>query len=245
MANNLFPIVLRGAVQTVADATGAWNGKTSFIGVTEASGDGYTFELEENTAEGLRQGTIVTITKTDGNTNAVTVDPQEGNAASVVLDAINESVTYMYVGDSWQIFSSYSAANTTFTGGTIANGIVVTAGDFEATDGTLKVADGGAVSQGTDRSTAVASNTHAGVITVDGTALADGASATFQVNCDEIVAEDVVILNHASGGTAGDIEYFVSAVGAGSFKITYKNVSGAESEDQYVFNYAIIKGSAS
>lgn len=122
---------------------------------------------------------------------------------------------------------------------------VSASGNITSFSGTLVLGDGGAVTQTTSRATAVTSDTHTGKITTDNSSLADATAVTFQVNCDDVSATDLVILNHISGGTAGHIEYAVTAVAAGSFKITYKNVSGGAVTDAFVFRYALITGSDS
>ena len=54
-------------------------------------------------------------------------------------------------------------------------------GNITSTTGTLVISDGGTVTQSTNRSTAVTSNTHTGKITTDTTSLVDDAVATFQL----------------------------------------------------------------
>jgi len=120
---------------------------------------------------------------------------------------------------------------------------VSASGNITTFSGTFVINDGGAVGQATDRATAVTSDNHTGKITTNNASLANNAVATFQVNCSDVTATDLVILNHISGGTAGDIEYAVTAVAADSFKITYKNVSGGAVTDAFVFRYALITGS--
>ena len=80
---------------------------------------------------------------------------------------------------------------------------------------------------------------------MDGAALGAGAEATFQVNNDKVAAADVPQLAIASGGTAGSYLVGVSAVAAGSFKITVTNVSGSSLSEAVVINFVVLKGSAS
>lgn len=118
-----------------------------------------------------------------------------------------------------------------------------TTGNITSFSGTLVIADGGTTTQTTSRTNAVTLDTHTGTITTDATSLADGASVTFQVNSNDVNAQDVVILNHVSGGNAGDIQYGVTAVTTGNFKITYTNKSGGAVTAAYVFRFALITGS--
>ena len=117
---------------------------------------------------------------------------------------------------------------------------------FEAVGGNaIGYVSGGAVTQATNKSTAVTLNTQGGQITMNNAALADGAEVTFQVNNDKVAATDVIGVNIASGGTAGAYLVVVSAVAAGSFKITVSNVSGGALSQAIVLNYAGTKSAAS
>lgn len=126
----------------------------------------------------------------------------------------------------------------------IVSSLTVT-GNIASVSGTFAINDGGAVTQTTSRATPVTSDNHTGKITTHNASLADATAVTFQVNCSDVTTTDLVILNHISGGTAGEIEYAVTAVAEDSFKITYKNVSGSASTSQFVFRYALITGSDS
>ena len=99
---------------------------------------------------------------------------------------------------------------------------------FEATAGKLiGPTNGGSVTQATNKSTAVTLNTESGVITTNNAALADAAEVTFQVNNDKVTATDIPQIAIASGGTAGAYLATVSAVAAGSFKVSISNFSAA------------------
>ena len=70
---------------------------------------------------------------------------------------------------------------------------------------------------------------------------AAGTSAytSFTVTNSTVAATDVIIVNQKSG--TDKYEVFVTAVGTGSFQITFSDVSGTTTE-QPVFNFAVIKG---
>ena len=117
---------------------------------------------------------------------------------------------------------------------------------FEAVGGkAIGYVSGGAVPQATNNSTAVTLNQQGGQITMNNAALADGAEVTFQVNNDKVAATDVIVVNHGSAGTAGAYWLVVSAVAAGSFKVTVGNLSGGSLSQAIVLNYAVIKSAAS
>lgn len=96
---------------------------------------------------------------------------------------------------------------------------------------------GGTVTQGTSRTTGVTIDKICGAITLF-TAAGASAYTTFTVTNSTVAATDVIIVNQASG--TDKYEVFVTAVGAGSFDITFSDVSGTTTEAP-VFNFAVIK----
>lgn len=103
---------------------------------------------------------------------------------------------------------------------------------------------GGAVTQTTNRTTAVTLNKPTGVITTDDASLAAGAEATFTVNNSQVEANDVVVISVQDKGATGLVTAHVSDVAAGSFDITLTNLDGSTaSTDAVVINYAIIRAS--
>lgn len=101
---------------------------------------------------------------------------------------------------------------------------------------------GGAVTQGTSKSTGVTLNTVTGAITLNGAALTNGSTATFTVTNSAIGANDNVVLNHKSGGTLGGYGFKVHTIAAGSFKISVKNESGGDLTEAPVLQFSIIGG---
>jgi hypothetical protein len=104
---------------------------------------------------------------------------------------------------------------------------------------------GGAVTQATSKSTGVTLNFPSGSITMNGAALADATNVSFTVTNSSIAATDVVIVNHASAGTAGAYSVLANAVAAGSFAVTVRNVSGGSLSQAIVLSFVVIKGAAS
>ena len=99
---------------------------------------------------------------------------------------------------------------------------------------------GGAVTQSTGRTTGVTLNTVAGAITLV-SAAGSATPASFTVTNSAVAATDVIIVNQKSGTDLYNIE--VTAVGAGSFQITF-NTTGGTTTEQPVFNFAVIKAVA-
>jgi len=100
--------------------------------------------------------------------------------------------------------------------------------------------DGGTVTQATSKSTAVTLNKKCGTVTMNGAALAADAIVSFTLTNSTIAATDVVVLNHASAGTAG--KYALNAqAAAGSASINVTNISAGSLSEAIVIRFAVIK----
>lgn len=103
---------------------------------------------------------------------------------------------------------------------------------------------GGTVTQATSRTTGVTLNKLSGQITLfASTSLAGHASNEFTLTNSYIDATDVVHVCFASGLTSAQYGVTVTAVNAGSCKITVSNFSNtATATDTPVLNFVVIKG---
>jgi len=100
--------------------------------------------------------------------------------------------------------------------------------------------DGGTVTQATSKSTAVTLNKKCGTVTMNGAALAADAIVSFTLTNSTIAATDVVVLNHASAGTAG--KYALNAqAAAGSASINVTNISAGSLSEAIVIRFAVVK----
>ena len=98
----------------------------------------------------------------------------------------------------------------------------------------------GTVTQATSKSTGVTLNKSAGQITMNGASLAATTTVTFTLTNSYLSANDIVILNIASGGTAGAYNAYVSGLATGSVVIALRNVSASPLSEAVVVNFAII-----
>lgn len=103
---------------------------------------------------------------------------------------------------------------------------------------------GGTVTQNTSKSTGVTLNKVSGQITMNAAALAANTAVTFLVTNGTVLATDNVIVN-LKGGYASYGTYDIKAegIGAGSFVITLKNISGGSLSEAVVLTFSIIRGS--
>lgn len=101
---------------------------------------------------------------------------------------------------------------------------------------------GGAVTQGTSRTTGVTIDRPTGAITLF-SAAGSPTPTTFTVTNSTIAATDVVVLSVKSGAI-NNYNFNVSAVAAGSFNITFWAQAGTAT-DAPVVNFVVLKGAAS
>jgi hypothetical protein len=178
-----------------------------------------------------------------GNFNGV-VTSLGGNAGVQVYD---RSVG---ASDAW-LMSATGGSNLTFVNNgnselTVAKGGAVTArGSLRSTSATggigYATGAGGAVTQGTSRTTGVTLNNVAGAITLF-TAAGSATWQSFTVTNSAVAATDTIIVNQRSGTDLYMMH--VTAVGAGSFRISFATTGGTTSEAP-VFNFAVIKAVSS
>jgi hypothetical protein len=99
---------------------------------------------------------------------------------------------------------------------------------------------GGTITQGSSRTTGVTINKRCGAITMF-SAAGSATAASFTVTNSTVGANDVIILNQASGTNLYNL--LVTAVTAGSFNITFLTTGGTAT-DAPVINFAVIDGVA-
>jgi hypothetical protein len=99
---------------------------------------------------------------------------------------------------------------------------------------------GGAVTQATSKATAVTLSRSTGQITLNAAALAAATTVSFTLTNAVIEANDILVMNHISAGTAGS--YLLNAqCAAGSASINVRNVSAGSLSEAIVIAFAVIK----
>ena len=99
----------------------------------------------------------------------------------------------------------------------------------------------GAVTQATDKSTAVTLNKPAGRITMNAAALAAATNVSFTLNNSYISSNDVLIVTLSGGiATAGTYNCWVNSMSAGSCSITLRNISAGSLSEAVIINFALI-----
>ena len=100
--------------------------------------------------------------------------------------------------------------------------------------------EGGTVTQATSKATGVTLSKKCGQITMHNASLAADTTVSFTLTNTSIVATDLLVLNHVSGGTAG--AYLLNAqAAAGSASINVRNVTAGALGEAIVIGFAVIK----
>jgi len=102
----------------------------------------------------------------------------------------------------------------------------------------------GAVTQLTDKSTAVTLNKSMGRITMHNAALAGNTAVSFTMNNSTISTNDTIIINVSGGATTGAYTTYVTSMTAGSAILTLRNLTGTSYSEAVVLNFSIIHGAA-
>jgi hypothetical protein len=112
---------------------------------------------------------------------------------------------------------------------------------YNATTGAFGYISGaGTITQATNKATAVTLNSPSGQITLNGAAMGADTTVSFTLTNSSITANDVLILNHLSAGTAGS--YLLNAqAAAGSASINVRNITSGSLSEAIVIGFAVIK----
>jgi hypothetical protein len=115
------------------------------------------------------------------------------------------------------------------------NGLVNGTGKIGYTSGS-----GGTITQPTSKSNGVTLNKTNGQITTSSASLAGGASVSFTLTNSKIETEDIVVMNHHSGGNLGDY-IFNARTNSGSATINIRNHTNGALSDAIVISFVVIK----
>jgi hypothetical protein len=100
----------------------------------------------------------------------------------------------------------------------------------------------GAVTQLTDKTTAVTLNKSSGRITMSNAALAGNTAVSFTLNNNLLSANDTVIVCISGGATTGAYTSYVTSLTTGSAILTLRNLTGTSYSEAVILNYAVIHG---
>jgi hypothetical protein len=204
----------------------------------------------------VQGGTTKQVTNALLFTNATMVAPAVGTVASGNIRACTSTSMVMVTpvlgtvtsGNISACTSTSMALTTPVIGAATGTSLALTSflstvGSIINNGGTGKVGyaagAGGTVTQATSKSTGVTLSKQSGQITMNAAALAASTTVSFVLTNTIIEANDVLILNHVSAGTAG--AYTLNAqVSAGSASINVRNVSLGSLSEAIVIQFVVI-----
>ena len=165
----------------------------------------------------------------DGGTYTTTLQTITPTAARTISFPDATGTVALVAGSSGQVVYNNAGVQ---AGGNL--GYNATTGVFGYVSGT------GTVTQATNKATGVTLNSPTGQITLNGAALAADTTVSFTLTNSSITANDVLILNHLSAGTAGS--YLLNAqAAAGSASINVRNITAGSLSEAIVICFAVIK----
>lgn len=136
--------------------------------------------------------------------------------------------------------SSVSLGNAVATSLTATGAITSSSGAIGYATG-----NGGAVTQSNSKSTSVTLNKVTGNITLNNEALAAGAIASFTLTNSQIGANDIIFLQHQSGGTSFGAYTLNGRTAAGSAIISVRNNSAGSLAEAIVIKFIVVKAAIS
>jgi hypothetical protein len=209
-------ILTGGLISATANITGGNLSGTSIVGTL-------TTAAQTNiTSVGTLDALAVTGNITSGNLSGTSIVGTLTTAAQTNITSVGTLGALAVTGNVLT-----NQGNVLITGGT--GGVGYTAGA------------GGTVTQGISKATAVTLNKQSGEITMNGALLATATIVSFVLTNSTISANDLLLLQHQSGGTLG--AYTLNAAcAAGSATIYVRNETAGSLSEAVVLRYAVVKG---
>lgn len=151
----------------------------------------------------------------------------------------------LVLGASKEIATITSATITTLTATTVNTATLAASGAVSSSSATAGVGyatgAGGAVTQATDKSTAVVLNKATGAITMNNAALGAATIVTFVLTNSALAATDQIVVTHESGGTTGSYTVNGRVTGAGAGAVDVRNNTAGSLSEALVLRFSIVK----
>jgi len=176
-----------------------------------------------------------------------------GNIGTLGIDFVAmETYTTTSAGSALKLYTSpigavtkTLSANVTANVTTFPANVFTSGGNILVTGGAggvgYTVGTGGTVAQTGNKATGVTLNKQTGEITMQATALSAATIVSFVLTNSTIGANDLLVLQHQSGGTLG--AYTINAAcAAGSATIYVRNNTAGSLSEALVLRYAVVKG---
>jgi hypothetical protein len=209
-----------GVTFTGDEDTGLYRSGTNELAVTVGGAEAAKFTATQTSLKG-------DINLDDGGSFQTTLQLVTPTAARTITFPDATGTVGLVAGSTGQLVFNLDGA---YSGGPL----------YDNTKGTLGYNIGGAVTQETSKSTGVTLNGASGRITLNAAALDTATTVSFTLTNTSITANDLLLLNHVSGGTAG--AYTVNGqAGAGTASINVRNVTAGSLSEAIVIGFAVLK----
>jgi hypothetical protein len=209
-----------GVTFTGDEDTGLYRSGTNELAVTVGGAEAAKFTATQTSLKG-------DINLDDGGSFQTTLQLVTPTAARTITFPDATGTVGLVAGSTGQLVFNLDGA---YSGGPL----------YDNTKGTLGYNTGGTFTQETSKSTGVTLNGASGRITLNAAALAADTTVSFTLTNTSITANDLLLLNHVSGGTAG--AYTVNGqAGAGTASINVRNVTGGSLSEAIVIGFAVLK----
>jgi hypothetical protein len=217
-----------GTWATPSGGGGTPGGSTTQIQFNDSSAFGGDADLTWNKTTNVL-GVTGDVNLSDGGTFTTTLQTVTATANRTISFPNATGTVALVAGSSGQVTYNNAGAQ---AGGNL--GYNATTGVFGYVSGT------GTITQATNKATGVTLNSPSGQITLNGAALAADTTVSFTLTNSSITANDILILNHLSAGTAGS--YLLNAQSAaGSASINVRNITAGSLSEAIVIGFAVIQ----
>ena len=221
-------------------ATTFLRGDNSWVAVSPG---GSNTQIQFNDSGAFGGDADLTYNKTSNVlTNKGDINLDSGGTYTTTIQSITATANrYISFPDATGIVALVQGSN----GAVLFNNAGVSGGGnlgYSSTEGTFGYisGNGGTQTQQNNKSTGVTLNAPCGRIEMNTDALAADTTVTFTLTNSSIGANDLLVLNHVSGGTAGS--YLLNAqAAAGSASINVTNITTGSLSEAIVIGFAIIK----
>jgi hypothetical protein len=232
--NPLFALFRPGefsvSTSTITKIEGVIDPAESAVLIIQSSNEGLTSDTAKNTLRFTDTDTTTAANQPIGKIEFYNSDTSNAAVGAYILS----SAVGTSGGGTIRFGAAANAGAVAEIARVASTGLTVTAGAAGIGYGT---GSGGAVTQATSRTTGVTLDKTNGAITLV-SAAGTTTIQSFTVTNSTVAATDTIIVNQKSGTDLYRI--YVTAVGAGSFRISFATLSGTTTE-QPVFNFAVIK----
>jgi len=217
-----------GTVWGSVGGGGTPGGSNTQIQFNDSSAFGGDADLTWNKTTNVL-GVAGDVTLNDGGTFTTTIQTVTATANRTISFPNATGTVALVAGSNQQVTYNNAGAQ---AGGNL--GYNATTGVFGYVSGT------GTITQQTNKATGVTINSPSGQITMNGAALAADTTVSFTLTNSSITANDILILNHLSAGTAGS--YLLNAqAGAGTASINVRNITAGSLSEAIVIGFAVIQ----